>query len=64
MTGSVMPLEAKGKASFLKTRSKKLFFNLGRAGFSGMGPKEQKFFEPLFSKKAAHFLLLLAPIRL
>jgi hypothetical protein len=40
----------------LKKRSKKLFLNLGRAGFTGTGLKEQKFLRRFF-QKAATFLL-------
>jgi hypothetical protein len=40
----------KASASFLKKRSKKLFFKLGRAGVAAAGPEEQKFFAPLFFK--------------
>jgi hypothetical protein len=45
-------------------KKQKNFFKLGRAGFVATGPSEQKFFAPLFFKKAAAFLLSLMPIRL
>jgi hypothetical protein len=38
--------------------------NLGRAGCDTTGPKKQKFFAPLFFKKAAAFLLSAKPITL
>jgi hypothetical protein len=34
-------------------KKQKNFFTLGRAGFSVAGPNQQKFFAPLFFKKAA-----------
>ncbi len=49
---------------FVNKKKQKNFFTLGRAGFSATGPKEQKFFAPLFFKKAAAFLHPLKPIRL
>jgi hypothetical protein len=41
---------------FVNKKKQKNFFHLGRAGFSASGPEEQKFFAPLFFKKAAAFL--------
>ena len=35
----------------MNKKKQKNFFHLGRAGFAATGPKEQKFFAPLFSKK-------------
>jgi hypothetical protein len=43
-------------------KKQKNFFQLGRAGFAVTGPAKQKFFAPLFFKKAATFLLPLKPI--
>jgi hypothetical protein len=34
-------------------KKQKNFFKLGRAGFAAAGPAKQKFFAPLFFKKAA-----------
>jgi hypothetical protein len=45
-------------------KKQKNFVKLGRAGFSAAGPNQQKFFAPLFFKKAATFLFPLKPIRL
>jgi hypothetical protein len=45
----------KGRASFLKKRSKKLFLNFGRAGFAGTGPVSRKFLRRFFQKAAAFF---------
>jgi hypothetical protein len=45
-------------------KKQKNFFNLGRAGFAASGPDEQKFFTPLFFKKAAAFLFRPKPARL
>jgi hypothetical protein len=42
---------------FFEKKKQKTFFNPGRAGFAAPGPKEQKFFAPLFCKKAAAFFL-------
>jgi hypothetical protein len=52
----------KGRLLFVNQKKRKNFFLLGRAGFSAMGPSEQKFFAPLFFKKAAAFLFQLSPI--
>jgi hypothetical protein len=41
------------KRPLFKKSGAKTFFHLGRACFSAAGPKEQKFFAPLFFKKAA-----------
>jgi hypothetical protein len=49
---------------FLKKKKQKNFFKLGRAGSNGTGPKSQKFFAPLFFKKAAAYLFPLQPISL
>jgi hypothetical protein len=43
-------------------KKQKNFFKRGRAGFAVTGPAKQKFFAPLFFKKAATFLLPLKPI--
>jgi hypothetical protein len=37
-------------------KKQKNFLNLGRAGSAATGSREQKFFAPLFFKKAAAFL--------
>jgi hypothetical protein len=49
---------------FVNKKKQKNFFNLGRAGFNATVPKEQKFFAPLFFKKAAAFLSPLESITL
>jgi len=45
----------KGRASFLKKRSKKLFLNLGRAGFAGTALVSKKFLRRFFQKAAPFF---------
>jgi hypothetical protein len=45
-------------------KKQKNFFNLGRACLSATVPKEQKFFAPLFFKKAAACPFSLKLIRL
>jgi hypothetical protein len=45
-------------------KKQKNFFKLGRAGFAVTGPAKQKFFAPLFFKKAATFLFPFKPIML
>jgi hypothetical protein len=45
-------------------KKQKNFFKLGRADFSTAGPNQQRFFAPLFFKKAASFLFEAEPIRL
>jgi hypothetical protein len=55
---------ATGKGRFLKKAAQKLLLKLGRAGFAVTGPAKQKFFAPLFFKKAATFLFSLKPIML
>jgi hypothetical protein len=47
-----------------RAQKQKDFFPLGRAGFVATGPSEQKFFAPLFFKKAVSFLFQPEPIRL
>jgi hypothetical protein len=37
---------------FVNKKKQKNFFKLGRAGCTATGPGEQKFFAPLFFKKA------------
>jgi hypothetical protein len=44
---------------FVNKKKQKNFFNLDRVGFSAPVPNEQKFFAPLFFKKAAASLSLL-----
>jgi hypothetical protein len=53
-----------GRLLFVNKKKQKNFFTLGRAGFSAAGPNQQKFFAPLFFKKAASFLFQAEPIRL
>jgi hypothetical protein len=48
----------------LKQEQQKNLLNLGRAGIAATGPSEQKFFAPLFCKKAAALLFRLKPITL
>jgi hypothetical protein len=45
-------------------KQQKNFFQRGRAGFAVTGPAKQKFFAPLFFKKAATFLVPLIPVML
>jgi hypothetical protein len=54
----------RGRLLFVNKKKQKNFFKLGRAGFSAAGPGEQKFFAPLFFKKAASFLCQADPVRL
>jgi hypothetical protein len=49
---------------FVNKKKQKNFFTLGPCHFSATGSKEQKFFAPLFFKKAATFLFPLKPIML
>jgi len=49
---------------FVNKKKQKNFAKLGRAGFNATAPVKQKFFAPLFFKKAAAFLFPLQPIRL
>ena len=46
----------RGRLLFVNKKKQKNFFNLGRAGFAATVPGEQKFFAPLFFKKAAAIL--------
>ncbi len=46
----------RGRLLFVNKKKQKNFFNLGLCRFSATGPNEQKFFAPLFFKKAASFL--------
>jgi hypothetical protein len=54
----------RGRLLFVNKKKQKNFFTLGRAGFRAAGPNQQKFFAPLFFKKAAAFLFQAEPIRL
>jgi hypothetical protein len=54
----------RGRLLFVNKKKQKNFFPLGRAGFSAAGPNRQKFFAPLFCKKAASVLFQAEPIRL
>jgi hypothetical protein len=53
-----------GKLLFVNQKKQKNFFTLGPCRFSASGPNEQKFFAPLFFKKAAAFLFPLKPLSL
>jgi hypothetical protein len=46
----------RGRLLFVNKKKQKNFFKRGRAGFAVTGPAKQKFFAPLFFKKAATFL--------
>jgi hypothetical protein len=54
-------IEAKGSASFLEKRSKKLFFNWAVLVSLPQSQRKQKFFAPLFFKKAATSCFQRAP---
>jgi hypothetical protein len=54
----------RGRLLFVNKKTQKNFMKLGRAGFSAAGPEEQKFFAPVFFKKAAAFLLPPKPVTL
>jgi hypothetical protein len=54
----------RGRLLFVNKKKQKNFFKPGRAGFAVTGPAKQKFFAPLFFKKAASFLFQAEPIRL
>jgi hypothetical protein len=54
----------RGRLLFVNKKKQKNFVKRGRAGFAVTGPNQQKFFAPLFSKKAAAFLFQAEPIRL
>jgi hypothetical protein len=54
----------RGRLLFVNKKKQKNFLTLGRAGFAVTGPAKQKFFAPLFFKKAASFLFPFKPIRL
>ena len=54
----------RGRLLFVDKKKQKNFYNLGRAGDTATSPVEQKFFAPLFFKKAASCLFPLKPIRL
>jgi hypothetical protein len=59
-----MSKRRKGSASFLKKRSKKLLLNRAVLVSPPEAQPNQKFFAPLFFKKAATLLFSLKPIRL
>jgi hypothetical protein len=61
--GRVM-FKRRGRLLFVNKKQQKNFFPLGRAGFTAAGPSEQKFFAPLFFKKAPSFLFQAEPISL
>jgi hypothetical protein len=61
--GQVMS-KRRGRLLFVNKKKQKNFVNLGRAGDTATGPAKQKFFAPLFFKKAATFLFPLKPIML
>jgi hypothetical protein len=54
----------RGRLLFVNKKKQKNFVKRGRAGDTATGPAKQKFFAPLFFKKAATFLFPLKPIRL
>jgi hypothetical protein len=54
----------RGGLLFVNKKKQKNFVKLGRAGFTAAGSSEQRFFAPLFFKKAAFFLFQAEPIRL
>jgi hypothetical protein len=47
----------RGRLLFVNKKKQKNFVKLGRAGDTATGPVEQKFFAPLFFKKAAPSLI-------
>jgi hypothetical protein len=53
-----------GRLLFVNKKKQKNFVKLGRAGFAVIGPAKQKFFAPLFFKKAASFLFQAEPVML
>jgi hypothetical protein len=61
--GQVMS-KRRGRLLFVNKKKQKNFFQLGRAGFAVTGPAKQKFFAPLFFKKAATFLCPFKPVML
>jgi hypothetical protein len=54
----------RGRLLFVNKKKQKNFFKLGRAADTVTGPAKQKFFAPLFFKKAATFLFPLKLIML
>jgi hypothetical protein len=69
MPGAPVPknpdrFKRRGRLLFVNKKKQKNFFTLSRAGFIATGSSEQKFFAPLFFKKAASFLFQAEPIRL
>jgi hypothetical protein len=62
--GQIMFKQREESASFLKKRSKKLFLIWAVLVSPPPAHRGQKFFAPLFFKKAATFLFPLKPIRL
>jgi hypothetical protein len=54
----------RGRLLFVNKKKQKNFIKLGRAADTATGPAKQKFFAPLFFKKAAPFLSPLKPIML
>jgi hypothetical protein len=61
--GRVMS-KRRGRLLFANKKKQKNFFQLGRAGVAVTGSAKQKFFTPLFFKKAATFLFPLKPTML
>jgi hypothetical protein len=57
-------LERRERLLFVNKKKQKNFFHLGHAGFTATGPNKQKFFAPLFFKKAAAFLSPAKPVGL
>ena len=54
----------RGRLLFVNKKKQKNFVKLGPCRCSATGAREQKFFAPLFFKKAAAFLFPLKPIML
>jgi hypothetical protein len=52
----------RGRLLFVNKKKQKNFFKLSHAGFAVTGPAKQKFFAPLFFKKAASFLFQAEPV--
>src|ERR1700733_9439187 len=48
--------EEKGKRFFFEKKKQKTFINLGRAGFTALGPAQKKFLRRFFQKAPAFFL--------
>jgi hypothetical protein len=64
MGSGQITLKRSKRLLFVNKKKQKNFTELGRAGSNTAVPVRQKFFAPLFSKKAAAFLSSLKPVRL